>query len=163
LIGRVFLVALGALLLAWGAGESLIGLFGAEATGSVTSMRRQLGDRAEALPNRYAYSIGYAFRLPDGTRIEGTSQRIGDFFSPKLGQGSLVRVRYVPLFPRLSVMEWGIGSLIEALIVAAVGVVLIRLGWRPGRKVKRPVGRTGRRRRARRSAVRPVDNQGAEK
>ena len=158
MIGRAFLVALGALFLVWGTVEPLIGLFGAEAVGSLTSVRRQLGDRGEVLPNRYAYAVGYAFHLPDGTRIEGTSQRIGDFFSPHLGQGGLVKVRYAQAFPRLSVLEWGIGSLIENLIVAAVGVMLIRLGRRPEPKAKRPVGRTGRRM----AAKRPADDQSHE-
>ena len=163
MMGRVFLVALGALLFAWGAGEALIGLFGADAAGYLTSVRRQLGDRGEAFPNRYAYSVGYAFCLPDGTRIEGTSQHIGDFFAPRLGEGGVVEVRYVPLVPQLSVLEWGIGSLIENLIVAAVGLVLIRLGWRPVKREKQPVGGTGRRIGAKRADARPADDQGAER
>ena len=127
-VGRVLLVALGLILLAWGIGAPLVALTGAKADGRVTVVRRQLGDRGEAIPNRYAFAIAYEFRLPDGTLRTGTSQRIGDFFSPaRLRVGSSVTIRYVPFAPALSVMDWRLGSLIENIVVAAVGALLIRL------------------------------------
>lgn len=84
-------------------------------------MRRQLGDRNEAIGNRYAFAITYQFRLPDGTVREGTSQRIGNFFSP--GRlGSLYAVRAY-----LVVMNWRAGALFENIMVAAAGAILL---WR---------------------------------
>lgn len=81
-MGRLLLVALGLVLMVWGIGTPLVVLTGVEAEGRVTVVRRQLGDRGEAFPNRYAYAIACEFRLSDGTLRTGTSQRIGDFFSP---------------------------------------------------------------------------------
>jgi hypothetical protein len=131
-IARVVLSALGILLMAWGIGSPLLALFGAEAEGRITYIRRQLGDRGEALPNRYAYAITYEFRLPDGTVRAGTSQRIGDFFSPgRLGVGSRVSVHYAPFAPSLSAMDWRIGSLIENIVVVTVGALLV---WLPLRR-----------------------------
>lgn len=128
IIARAVLSALGILLMAWGIGSPLLALFGAEAEGRITHVRRQLGDRSESLPNRYAYAITYEFRLRDGTLRAGTSQRIGDFFSPgRLGVGSRVSVQYAPFAPGLSVMDWRIGSLIENTVVAAVGALLVWL------------------------------------
>jgi hypothetical protein len=125
---RVFLSALGILLLIWGIGVPLVALTGAEAEGRITYIRRQLGDRNEVIPNRYAFAITYEFRLPDGALRTGTTQRVGDFFSPgRLGVGSPVTIRYAPFAPGLSVMDWGLGSLIENILAAAIGAVLVRL------------------------------------
>lgn len=125
---RALLSALGILLMIWGIGVPLVALTGAEAQGRITHVRRQLGDRNEAIPNRYAFAIAYEFRLPDGTLRTGTSQRIGDFFSPgRLGVGSPVTIRYAPFVPGLSVMDWGLGSLIENILAAVVGAVLLWL------------------------------------
>jgi hypothetical protein len=122
------LSALGILLMIWGIGVPLVALTGAEAQGRITHVRRQLGDRNEVIPNRYAFAITYEFRLPDGTLRTGTSQRIGDFFSPgRLGVGSPVTIHYAPFAPRLSVMDWGLGSLIENILAAAVGAALLWL------------------------------------
>lgn len=131
MVGRVFLLVLGLVLLVWGAGTPLIGLFGAEARGVVVDIRRQQGDRAEAIPNRYAYAVTYAFTVADGRRIEATSQRIGDFFSPAMARDGHVDVRYLPAMPFLSVDDWGIGAFVENLIVAAVGLMLLRIALRP--------------------------------
>ncbi len=125
---RALLSALGILLMIWGIGVPLVALTGAEAQGRITHVRRQLGDRNEVIPNRYAFAITYEFRLPDGTLRTGTSQRIGDFFSPgRLGVGSPVTIHYAPFAPRLSVMDWGLGSLIENILAAAVGAALLWL------------------------------------
>jgi hypothetical protein len=122
------LSALGILLMAWGIAAPLVALAGAEAQGRITHVRRQLGDRNEVIPNRYAFAITYEFRLPDGALWTGTSQRIGDFFSPgRLGVGSPVTIRYAPFAPGLSVMDWTLGSFIENIFVAAVGAILLRL------------------------------------
>ncbi len=125
---RALLSALGILLMIWGIGVPLVALTGAEAQGRITYVRRQLGDRNEVIPNRYAFAITYEFRLPDGALRTGTTQRIGDFFSPgRLGVGSPVTIRYAPFAPGLSVMDWSLGSLVENILAAAVGAALLRL------------------------------------
>jgi hypothetical protein len=127
-VARALLSALGILLMAWGIGAPLVALTGAEAQGRITHVRRQLGDRNEVIPNRYTFAIAYEFRLPDGTLRTGTTQRIGDFFSPgRLGVDSPVTIRYAPFAPGLSVMDWRLGSLIENILAAAVGAVLLWL------------------------------------
>ena len=131
---RVFLSALGILLMIWGTGVPLVALTGAEAQGRITHVRRQLGDRNEVIPNRYAFAITYEFRLPDGTLRTGTTQRIGDFFSPgRLGVGSPVTIRYAPFAPGLSVMDWNLGLFIENILAAVVGAVLLRLQMKKSR------------------------------
>ena len=131
LIVRCFLGALGLMLLAWGLGMPLVAWLGAEAPGTVTHVRRQLGDRGEAIPNRYSYAISYEFRLPDGSLAQGSTYRVGDYFSPgKLAKGSAVQVRYLPGFPFVSEVQWHWAAAVEHGIVAAVGGVLLHLAAR---------------------------------
>lgn len=129
-IARCLLGALGISLMAWGIGMPIVALFGAEAQGQITQVRRQLGDRGEAIPNRYAYVISYEFRLPDGTLAVGVTHRTGDYFSPRwLTKGKVVQVRYLPGLPRISEVDWQWGAAVECLIVAAVGWLLVYLPW----------------------------------
>ncbi len=130
-IGRVFLGALGLLLLAWGLGMPLVAGLGAEAPGTITHVRRQLGDRGEAIPNRYSYAISYEFRLPDGRLAQGSTYRVGDYFSPGLlTKGRAVQVRYLPGLPAISVVQWHWAAMLEHGVVAAVGGLLWHLAVR---------------------------------
>ena len=136
---RLFLGALGLLLLVWGLGMPMVAWLGAEAPGTITHVRRQLGDRGEAIPNRYSYSISYEFRLPDGSLVQGSTYRVGDYFSPgKLAKGSAVQVRYLPGFPFISEMQWHWAAAVEHGIVAAAGGVLLHLAARGDQDRHRP-------------------------
>ena len=129
---RVFLALLGSVLLLWGVGMPLVQWFGAEAPGTITQVRRQLGDRGEAIPNRYTYTIAYEFRLPNGQTEQGHTQRVGDYFSPRdMAVGKVVRVRYVPALPWVSSISSHWKASLEHGIVAAVGVVPVALALRP--------------------------------
>lgn len=144
---RVFLLLLGAVLVLWGAGLPMVLWLGAEAPGTVTQVRRQLGDRGEAIPNRYTYTIAYEFRLPNGQMAQGHTQRVGDFFAPRdMAVGKPVRVRYLPGAPWLNeipAVHWAAG--LERAIVIVVGAGLVALAFRqpktmpgPGRRSRRP-------------------------
>ena len=128
MISRLFLGTLGCIMLAWGVGMPAVALFGEETRGRITVVRRQLGDRGGAIPNRYTYVINYKFNLPDGTRVDGFTQRLGDYFSPKtLTQGRTVSVRYFPRLPWLNTIDWNWGATFEYIVVAMVGGLLIYL------------------------------------
>lgn len=131
MIARVFLTLLGAMLLLWGVGMPLVAWFGPEAQGTITHVRRQLGDRGEAIPNRYSYAIAYEFRLPDGSTAQGNTYRIGDYFSPRnMAVGRVVRVRYLPGLPWVSDIQTHWAASWEHFVVAVVGAVLIVLALR---------------------------------
>jgi len=141
---RVFLALLGVVLLLWGAGMPLVLWLGAETQGRITHVRRQLGDRAEAIPNRYAYTIAYEFRLPGGQTAEGHTQRVGDYFSPQdMAVGKAVRVHYLPGLPWVSVIPSNGTAYLEYGIVGAVGAGLLVLALRcsPLRNTKQRRGR----------------------
>ena len=139
MIARLALALLGMVLLLWGLGMPLVAWLGAEAPGTISLVRRQLGDRGESIPNRYSYTISYEFRLPDGRLAQGNTSRVGDYFSPRyLTQGSSVQVRYVPGFPFISEVQWHWAAMVEHGIVAAVGGVLLYLAARGGADRHRP-------------------------
>ena len=128
MIGRIFLGALACLMLAWGVAMPVVTLFGDEVGGEIVSVRRQLGDRGEAIPNRYVYAISYRFNVPGGASVVGYTQRLGDYFSPKsIGKMRAVRVRYMPAFPWLNTIDYGWGVTFEYLVVALVGALLLHL------------------------------------
>ena len=131
MITRLFLTLLGAVLLLWGVGMPLVAWLGPEAPGTITHVRRQLGDRGEAIPNRYSYAIAYEFRLPDGSTVQGNTYRIGDYFSPRnMAVGRAVRVRYLPGLPWVSDIQTHWTASWEHFIVAVVGAVLMALAMR---------------------------------
>ena len=127
-IGRALVLCIGVMMLLWGAYMPLVAVCGSQAEGQITHVRRQGGERREAVPNRYTYMISYEFRLPNGERVTGHTQRVGDYFSPKqVSIGRRVDVRYFSFLPSLAVMDRNWGSLIENMVVACVGAVLVFL------------------------------------
>lgn len=127
-VGRFLVFCLGVLLLLWGTYMPLVALLGSQAEGRITHVRRQLGDRAEPVSNRYTYMISYEFKLPDGRIVTGHTQRVGDFFSPRhLVVGKRVDVRYFPLLPSIGVVERNWWGVFENIVVAGVGATLMYL------------------------------------
>lgn len=130
-MAQLFLRGLGAVLLAWALVTPALGLFGAETTAAVTNVRRQGGERGEALPNRYTFIVSYRFVLPDGRVVESSTQMIGDFANiPALHAEQPLRVRYVPAWPALNSPSIQARPNLEHLLVAIVGCVLLFGLWR---------------------------------
>lgn len=136
-VARLLLGLLGAVLMAWGIGVPLLGLFGSEAPATVTHVRRLLAERNEALRNRFDYSVSYRFTLPDGRTVEGTTNMVGDYANaPGLRAAQPFRVRYAPFWPRLNTPSIQARPNLEHLIVTGVGWMLAFGLWRGGRKRK---------------------------
>jgi len=131
LVGQWFLRLLGAALLLWGLSMPMLGLFGAETDATVIHIRRQGGERGEALPNRYTFIVSYRFVTRDGRSVESSTQMIGDFANiPALRSAQPLKVRYLPISPRLNSLSVQARPNIEHLLVAAVGWVLMIGLWR---------------------------------
>jgi hypothetical protein len=146
----VFLRGLGAALLAWALFTPALGLFGRETDASVTHVRRQGGERGEALPNRYTFIVSYRFVLPDGRVVESSTQMIGDYANiPALHAARPLQVRYVPLWPWINSLSIQARPNLEHLLVAVVGWVLLFGLWR------KPGGRGGANRRKKGAALDP--------
>ncbi|MDP3058084.1 MAG: hypothetical protein Q8N36_01295, partial [bacterium] len=76
-------------------------------------------------PNRYTYSIGYSFTLPDGRTIHGYTQKIGDpvFLKPT---GTDVRsIRYIKNAPYINALESDTKPNLGHLTLIITGAFLI--------------------------------------
>ena len=165
MISRIFLTLLGSVLLLWGVGMPLVTGFGTEAAGTITHVRRQLGDRGEAIPNRYAFAIAYEFRLSDGRTAQGYTQRVGDYFSPRnLAVGQAVRVHYLPGFPWVSNIDSQGAANWEHFTIAAVGGGLVFLAMRPAGTQRKPKRsrQTHKRNRANSAHAKPLPDKGPD-
>lgn len=122
---RILITLLGIALIIYGVGMAMLGFVGTRATAGITSIRRQGGERDEAVPGRYTYSIGYRFALPDGRIVDGSTTRIGDSVYVKATGTSTAPVRYFAFFPYFNALESHTAPGIGQLIVAAAGVFIV--------------------------------------
>jgi hypothetical protein len=122
---RILITLLGIALIIYGVGMAMLGFVGTRATAVITSIRRQGGERDEAVPGRYTYSIGYRFALPDGRIVDGSTTRIGDSVYVKATGTSTAPVRYFAFFPYFNALESHTAPGIGQLIVAAAGVFIV--------------------------------------
>ena len=122
---RILITLLGMALIIYGVGMAMLGFVGTRATAVITSIRRQGGERDEAVPGRYTYSIGYRFALPDGRIVDGSTTRIGDSVYVKATGTSTAPVRYFAFFPYFNALESHTAPGIGQLIVAAAGVFIV--------------------------------------
>lgn len=142
-VGEVLVRALGAALLAWAACMPLLGMFGAETDATVTQVRRLWGERDEALPNRYTYSVSYQFTLSDGRVVDASTQMIGDFGNIQgLNAAQPLRVRYLPFWPALNSPSTLARPKLEHLLIAVVGWMLLVGFWRGKRRRRNANRRT---------------------
>ena len=122
---RILITLLGIALIIYGVGMAMLGFVGTRATAVITSIRRQGGERDEAVPGRYTYSIGYRFALPDGRIVDGSTTRIGDSVYVKATETSTAPVRYFAFFPYFNALESQTGPGGGQLIVTIAGVFII--------------------------------------
>lgn len=122
---RLLLTLLGAALILWAAADLALGLFGERATAAVTHIRREGGERAEAVPNRYTYSISYTFVLPDGKEIHGVTKKIGNAVYLKADGTGRMAVRYFRAIPYVNAPEKSPPFSLGQPIMAAAGIFLI--------------------------------------
>ena len=122
---RVLMTLIGVTFIAYGVRTVALGFVGAKATGVITSVRRQGGERDEAVPGRYTYSIGYRFTLPDGRTIEGSDTKVGSSVYVKASGTSIAEVRYFKNFPYISVLEEHAGLNAGQIVLIAAGVLVV--------------------------------------
>lgn len=125
MLKRILITLLGMALIIYGVGMAMLGFVGTRATAVITSIRRQGGERDEAVPGRYTYSIGYRFALPDGRTIDGSTTKIGSSVYVKATGTSTAPVRYFAFFPYFNALESHTAPAIGQLIVAIAGVFIV--------------------------------------
>ena len=125
LLPGIFITLLGAALILWAAGSLALGFFGERATAVVTHIRREGGERTDAVPGRYTYNIGYTFTLPNGKKVDGFTKKIGGAVYLKADGTGKIAVRYFKALPYLNAPQETTLLSPKPLILAAAGVFLI--------------------------------------
>lgn len=147
-LANFLLTALGCALILWGVGRPLLGVFGARSLGQITVVRKQGGERNEAVPGRYTYAIGFEFALPSGQVVSGSTTRLGNYAGPyNLPSAQAAPVRYLAAIPAINALEVDTHLDLEYAIVCLVGGMLIfrdRLGKSRRKRRRKPVPRNKR-------------------
>ncbi len=122
---RILISLLGAGFILWGTSTIALGIFGNRTTAVITNIRREQGERNEAIRGRYTYIISYRFTLPDGRTVDGFTRKIGNSVFLKADGKSVRAVRYFSRLPFINALEDETKSPAGSLIIIAVGVFLI--------------------------------------
>lgn len=122
---RIFISLLGAGFILWGTSTISLGILGQKTTAVITDIRREQGERNEAIRGRYTYIISYRFTLPDGKSVDGNTRKIGNSVFIKADGKSVRAVRYFRHLPFINALEEDARSPAGPLIIIAVGFFLI--------------------------------------
>lgn len=127
--GPTLVVFVAVIFIIYGLIHVTLGIIGEKDTAIITNIRRQGGERNEAIPNKYTYSISYSFTLPEGKEIDGFTYKIGSAAYIKVSKSdmSIVPVRYFKAFPYINVLESDAGIKLGNFIIIGAGIVLIKL------------------------------------
>lgn len=129
IVFKIFLIIIGIGLLLYGMMMPLLSVIGDRTLGAITVVRREGGERDEAIPNRYSYSVGYEFLLDNGTVISGNTKAIGNAYNAGISKGQ-ASIRYLKIFPHLNALESDTDPSIVHVILLAVGVSIIVINLR---------------------------------
>ncbi|MDD2467802.1 MAG: hypothetical protein PHI97_27810 [Desulfobulbus sp.] len=131
-VGRIFILLIGLLFISWGLLSVGLGLFGERGEAVITHIRREGGERNETIRGRYTYVVAYAFTLPDGRRVVGSTKKIGGAVYLKATGTSRKPVRYYDFFPYINALEEDTGLRTGPLVIFFVGGLLIWFMQRAG-------------------------------
>ena len=126
LFSRIFISFIGAAFILWGAMNAALGIFGEQTSAVITDIRREGGERADVIPNRYTYNISYVFSLPDGKEIHGFTKKIGDAVYLKADGTGRIAVLYFKELPYINAPEENKLPL-KPIILSGTGIFLIVL------------------------------------
>lgn len=127
--GPTLVVFVAVIFIIYGLIHVALGVIGEKDTAIITNIRRQGGERNEAIPNKYTYSISYSFTLPDGKEIDGFTYKIGNATYIKVSKSdmNIVPVRYFKAIPQINALESDAGIKLGNFIIIGAGIVLIKL------------------------------------
>lgn len=106
---------------------------GIKTTAVITNIRREQGERNEAIRGRYTYIISYRFKLTDGKTVDGFTRKIGDSVYLKADGKSTRSVRYFEFFPYINALDEDTRHGLGQLIFVAIGYFLIFIINRRGK------------------------------
>ncbi len=101
-----------------------LGMIGQTTNGTITSYRRILGERPEAIPNQYTYRLGYQFFI-NGIEYSGSTTVIGSPLFMKPDGISVILIKYLEKAPYLSGLERDTHLDLGKFTVGGAGLLLI--------------------------------------
>ena len=141
-LSRIIITLLGAAFIVWAVTLVVLRFAGERETAVIDTVRRELGRRSEANPNRYIYNISYTFTLPGGKKISGFSRRVGGASYFKASGTSTAAVRYFSFFPYANALEEDTEPTYKQLIMVIAGGILIYFANRQKKRRSRKVVKT---------------------
>ena len=127
-IGPLLVILIAVMMIALGLLRISLGFAGEKDTAVITGIRRQGGERGEAIPNRYTYVVNYAFTLPDGEKINGFTYDIRDAVYIKVSDSNIrmTPIRYFKALPHINALESDSGLKAGNLILIGIGIFMIK-------------------------------------
>jgi len=130
-LGRIGLVLLGILLIAFSLRGPVLGVAGTRTSAVVTGVKQVVNQTSEKMDHNY--SVQYRFKAKNGTRYSGSMSMAKVHNTAKLPKkDSLVRIRYLAAWPAINAAEKECGVTF-ALLLGVVGIVLIVFALKPGK------------------------------
>jgi len=127
-IGPLLVILIAVMMIALGLLRISLGFAGEKGTAVITGIRRQGGERGEAVPNRYTYVVSYTFTLPGGVKIDGFTYDIRDAVYIKVSDSNVIMapIRYFKALPHINALESDSGLKAGNLILIGAGIILIK-------------------------------------
>lgn len=127
---RLFLFLIGMGFLYLGVMPIVVGLVGDVKPALITSVTRHGGDRNDATPGNYNYSMGYRFTTENGETVDGYATWVGDSVYVKTSGTSLTEVVYLPALPAINFLKADTKVTLRLPIYLAIGSLLCALVMR---------------------------------
>lgn len=134
----LFISLIAIMLIAFGLLRISLGFIGGRDTALITGTRRQSGERNEAVPNRYTYSISYTFTTVDGQKIDGFTYKTDSavYIKNSGPKPAMIQVRYLKAIPYFNALESDAGLNAGNVVLALAGLLLLRFD-KPRKRVHR--------------------------
>lgn len=130
LLGRILVSVIGAAFILWGLCDLTLGIWGEQDTAVITSVRRQGGERDDAMPGRYTYQIAYRFIDADGKQMNGSFTQTGDApYTKTNGEGSII-IRYFAAASFINAPEINAKPSLRQPVLIGTGAFLLAVGSR---------------------------------
>ena len=124
---RLLITLLGVAFIIWGISTLTLGFIGKKGTAVITGIRREGGERNEAIRGQYTYIISYTFKLPDGKSVDGYTRKIGNSVFMKADGKSIIAIRYLEFMPFINIIEKDTKPGSGQFILIAIGCFLIMI------------------------------------
>lgn len=124
---RIFLFLIGIGFIYLGVMPIVVGFVGEAKPALITSVTRHGGERNDATPGNYNYSMGYRFTTENGESIDGFATWVGDSVYTKALGTSLIEVSYLPAMPAINFLKADTKITLRLPIYLAIGGLLCTL------------------------------------